>query len=179
MSSAMLKDNYLIELALNGNQQAYNQLITRYYRKIRLLIYNYVSEQATTHDLTQDVFFKVYQYLDHFKQDCQFSTWVYRITLNTIKNHFRNLAVRSECALDDIEQLPVDIINPESLIIGMELGQQVELAYDNLPMELQDCYCMYQFDGLSYLAISLQLECPIGTVRSRIFRARQLLRAAI
>ncbi|KTD14721.1 sigma-70 family RNA polymerase sigma factor [Legionella israelensis] len=179
VSSAECSDEQLADLAVNGNQNAYGILLSRYYKKIRLLINLYIREQATANDLTQDVFFKVYRCLHGFKQQSQFSTWVYRITLNTIKNHYRAIKLRAQCEFHYAHQNKTDNQSPENNAMGVELGQQIEQAFLKLPEKLQCCYGLHAIEGISYEEISNRMKCPVGTVRSRIYRARQLLKASI
>lgn len=173
------KDNQLIDFAVRGNQQAYSILTERHYRKIRLLIYLYVHESNIANDLTQDVFIRVYQYLPLFKKQCEFTTWLYRVALNTVKNYFRLVQKRQECVLDENEVIHDESYSPETISIGLELIQQIQYAFSKLPEGLRECYFLHAMDGKSYEEISKKLDCPLGTVRSRIFRARKLLKEAI
>lgn len=174
-------DEQLVVLAVNGNKKACGILLSRYYKKIRSLITLYIHEQATVNDLTQDVSFKIYLSLNHFKRHSQFSTWVYRITLNAVKNHYRAIKLRYqyEPHYNDTLQLNDANISPESHVIGVELGQQIERALAKLPTKLSCCYMLHTIEGISYEEISDRIQCPIGTVRSRIHRARQLIKALI
>jgi RNA polymerase sigma-70 factor, ECF subfamily len=164
-NTASYSDEDLVNLAQQGNRDAYN------------LLFN---DQASVNDLAQEVLLKVYRYLHYFKEKSQFSTWLYRITHNTIKNHYRSASTRTglESELVDNQEL-LSHQSPEYVLISIEFGEQLELAISMLADELRVCYGMHIFDGQTYEDIAKKMNCPIGTVRSRIFRARKLLMASI
>ena len=169
-------DEQLVCLAQDGNMDAYNILLGRYHHKIQKVIYFYINDTANVSDLTQEVFLKVYRYLDYFKEESLFSTWLYKITHNTIKNYFRTISTQ----LVSEEQYLMDQygtlgISPEHIVISMEFVKQIESAISRLSEELQQCYGLYILEGCTYEDIAKKMSCPIGTVRSRIFRARKLL----
>ncbi|CEG57039.1 sigma-70 family RNA polymerase sigma factor [Legionella fallonii] len=173
---ASYSDDQLVRLAQNGNSKAYNILLGRYHHKIQQIIYFYIHEQASVNDLSQEVLLKVYRYLDYFKEESSFSTWLYKITQNTIKNYFRAVNLRSDSEKQYVHQQYNSIGNsPEHALINIEFGEQIESAISRLSEELRICYGMYLFEGYSYEDIAKKMHCPIGTVRSRIFRARKLL----
>lgn len=169
-------DEYLVRLAQNGSDDAYNRLFERYLIKIRQVIYFNTRDEATMNDLVQEVLLKVFRYLSDFKEECLFSTWLYRIIHNIIKNHYRSLSLRADSEAQFAYDQPSLLgDSPEHLLIGMELTEQVELALSHLSEELRSCYGKYLFEGQTYEDIAKEMQCPIGTVRSRISRARKLL----
>lgn len=173
---SLLSDEHLITLAQNGNNQACNLLLERYNSKIHQIIHYYIYDQATVKDLTQEVLLKVYRHLHYFKEESQFSTWLYRIIQNTIKNYFRSSSLRSDSEAHFAnEQYTSPAVSPESLLMGVEFGTQIENAISKLSDDLRICYGLHTFDGQTYEDIARDMSCPIGTVRSRIFRARKCL----
>lgn len=173
-------DEDLVDLAQRGSKDAYNLLFARYNNKIQQIIYFHINDQSHVNDITQEVLIKVYRYLHYFKEKSQFSTWLYRITQNTIKNHYRSVSLRldSESKFAD-DQDYFTHQSPEYVLINIEFGEQIELAISMLSEELRVCYGMHIFDGQTYKDIAKKMDCPVGTVRSRIFRARKLLMASI
>jgi len=177
----MNKDNFhadeqLVQCAQQGEINAYNKLISRYKTKIYQIIYFNISDQANTNDLVQEVLLKVYRYLPYFKCNSLFSTWLYRIVHNTIKNHYRKVNLRLETELHYTNEQESTLINsPERLIMNYELSKKIETAIATLNDELRTCYDRHTFEGQSYKRIAKEMNCPIGTVRSRIYRARKLL----
>jgi len=169
-------DADLVRLAQNGNRQACNQLLARYNQKIKHVVSFHIDDHAHANDLAQDVLVKIVRYLPTFKEESVFSTWMYRITMNTIKNHFRSTNLRScsEARYANEQQGSV-YSSPEYHLMRMELDAFVETAVGQLSEELRLCYSMHLFEGQSYEAIAQKMQCPIGTVRSRIFRARKLI----
>lgn len=169
-------DEQLVTLAQVGNMNAYNMLLGRYHHKIQQIIYFYINDRTYVNDLTQEVLLKVYRYLEYFKEESSFSTWLYKITQNTIKNHIRAISLRLDSEAQFVnEQYSSLGISPEHLLINIEFGEQIESAISRLSKELQTCYGMHILEGYTYEDIAKKMHCPIGTVRSRIFRARKLL----
>lgn len=169
-------DEQLVGLAQGGNIHAYNMLLERYDRKIQQIIYFYINDHSNVNDLAQEVLLKVYRYLDYFKEESQFSTWLYKITQNTVKNYFRTISQRLDSEAQFInEQYSSPGNSPEYLLINIEFSEQIEAAIARLSDELRQCYGMHILEGHTYEDIAKKMHCPIGTVRSRIFRARKLL----
>lgn len=169
-------DKHLVSLAQQGNMHAYNLLFERYNSKILKIIYFQIHDHANLNDLAQDVLIKVFRYLPDFKEQSEFSTWLYKITKNTIKNHYRILDQRLEGEAQYLagnEDTFSD--SPERGAINLEFNEQLELALAALPEDLRTSYSLHTFEGQSYEDIAVEMNCPIGTVRSRIFRARKLL----
>jgi RNA polymerase sigma-70 factor (ECF subfamily) len=136
----------------------------------------YINDPANISDLAQEVLIKVYRYLDYFKEDSLFSTWLYKITQNTIKNYYRTISLRLDSEAQYIhDQYLSTNDSPEHILINMEFGEQIEAAVARLSEELRLCYGMHLLEGYTYEDIANKMHCPIGTVRSRIFRARKLL----
>ncbi|KTC93299.1 sigma-70 family RNA polymerase sigma factor [Legionella cincinnatiensis] len=173
-------DEDLVNLAQQGDKDAYNLLLSRYNNKIQQIINLHIQDRANVNDLVQEVLIKVYRYLQHFNEKSQFSTWLYRITKNTIKNHYRAANLRMDLEAEYADNyVPSAQLSPEYLLINIEFGEQLELAISTLSEELRICYGMHIIDGRSYEDIAKKMDCPVGTVRSRIFRARKLLMQSI
>lgn len=169
-------DEDLVILAQQGNKEAYNLLLSRYNNKIQQIINLHIQDRANVSDLAQEVLIKVYRYLQYFNEKSQFSTWLYRITQNTIKNHYRAANLRMDLEAEYADNYAPSVeLSPEYLLINSEFGEQLELAISTLSDELRMCYGMHILDGRSYEDIAKKMDCPVGTVRSRIFRARKLL----
>jgi len=175
-SRSAASDINLVHLAQQGNLEAYDRLLERHHQKIKQTIYFYVNDHAYVNDLVQEVFLKIFRHLSEFKHDCEFSTWMYRIIQNTIKNYFRalNLRLDSEAQFANEQSFSV-CSSPEYQLMNMELGDLVESAVAKLSEDLRLCYGMHIFEGQTYETIAQRMHCPIGTVRSRIFRARKLV----
>lgn len=172
----LYSDEHLVKLAQNGNTKAYNELFKRYHPKIQQMIYFYIHDRASVNDLEQEVLLKVFRHLHYFKEESQFSTWLYRIIQNTIKNHLRTMSLRLDSEAQFAkEQYSTTYRSPESQLMNRELGEQVESAISRLSEDLRLCYGMHIFEGKTYEDIAKKMHCPIGTVRSRIFRARKLM----
>lgn len=171
-----ITDQYLLKLARDGNQNAYNVLLERYHQKIRQMVYFYTNDFASANDLVQEVLIKVFQHVHEFKEDSTFSTWLYRITQNTIKNHIRATHLRTDSEARFAQEQSIACANsPEYELISMESAGLVDLAIEHLSEELRACYARHVFEGQTYDNIAQEMNCPIGTVRSRIFRARKLV----
>ncbi len=173
-------DEHLVGLAQNGDVTACNLLLERCRFKINQTIYFNINDRTLVNDLTQEVLLKVYRYLNYFNEESQFSTWLYRITQNTLKNHFRSVSLRldSEAQFVD-EQSEYHSQSPEHVAMNMEFNNRVVDEIAKLSNELRTCYGMHIFEGRSYEDIAKKMHCPIGTVRSRIFRARKLLMSSV
>lgn len=176
LANQKITDQSLVQLATKGSQKAYNLLLERYHQKIRQIICAYTHDSSSANDLAQEVLIKVFEHLHEFKQDSAFSTWLYRITQNTIKNHMRAVHIRTDSEARFAQEQKTSSANsPEYELIGLELGELLDLAVSQLSEELRDCYASYVVEGNTYEDIATQMHCPIGTVRSRIFRARKLV----
>ncbi|MCL5271900.1 MAG: sigma-70 family RNA polymerase sigma factor [Gammaproteobacteria bacterium] len=169
-------DKYLIELARNGNELAYNRLLERYNHKVQKIIAFYVNDRSYAKDLAQEVLLKVYRYLRYFKEESQFSTWLNKIIQNTIKNYYRSKTLQIDSEAHFVAEQNLTYNNsPEHQLINTEFSIQIENAISRLSEELKLCYGLHVFEGQRYEDIAKKLDCPIGTVRSRIYRARKLV----
>ena len=175
-NSISCSDNELVVLAQKGNRNAYTILFKRYSLKIHHIIGSRINDYTLANDLTQEVLLKIFRYLSQFKEESEFSTWVYRITQNTIKNHYRECQKQLDNCCEGIPVFEQTYqISPEMLLSYVELSKEFDKALAQLSEDLRTCFYKYEFDGLSYETISKEMNCPIGTVRSRIFRARKEL----
>ena len=177
-------DQELVERAQRGDKQAFGLLVEKYQRKLARLLSRFVRDPAEVEDVTQEAFIKAYRALPKFRGDSAFYTWLYRIGINTAKNYLMaagrraptSTGVDSEEAesLDEGEQLR-DINTPESLLLSREIGDTVNSTMESLPEELRTAIQLREIEGMSYEDIAQIMNCPIGTVRSRIFRAREAI----
>ena len=175
-------DDKLVKRAKKGDSRAFDLLVLKYQGRVAQLVSRYVSNAAEVEDVTQEAFIKAYRALPKFRGDSAFYTWLYRIAANAAKNHLVALSRRptTDLALDDSESYEVpgrlkDNESPDEVIMGLQLEAVISQAIDALPLELKAALTLREFDGLSYDEIAEVLECPIGTVRSRIFRAREAI----
>jgi RNA polymerase sigma-70 factor (ECF subfamily) len=173
-------DQQLVERAQKGDTRAFDLLVLKYQGRVANLVSRYVSNGAEVEDVTQEAFIKAYRALPKFRGDSAFYTWLYRIAANAAKNHLVALGRRpsSDQVIDEAEQFDLpgklkDHESPDAVLMGMELERTVNSAIDSLPEELRAALTLREFEGLSYEEIAEILSCPIGTVRSRIFRARE------
>jgi len=177
-------DQQLVERVQRGDKQAFGLLVDKYQRRLARLLSRFVRDPAEVEDVTQEAFIKAYRALPNFRGDSAFYTWLYRIGINTAKNYLMaarrraptSTSVDSEEAegLDEGEQLR-DINTPESLLLSREIGDTVNAAMQALPEELRTAIQLREIEGMSYEDIAQVMSCPIGTVRSRIFRAREAI----
>ena len=173
-------DQQLVERAQKGDTRAFDLLVLKYQGRVANLVSRYVSNAAEVEDVTQEAFIKAYRALPKFRGDSAFYTWLYRIAANAAKNHLVALGRRpsSDQVIDEAEQFDLpgklkDHESPDAVLMGIELEQAVNSAIDGLPDELKAALTLREFEGLSYEEIAEILSCPIGTVRSRIFGARE------
>lgn len=176
-------DQELVRRVQNGDKKAFDILVLRYQHKLVQLISRYIKDSGEALDIAQEAFIKAYRALPRFRGESAFYTWLYRIAINTAKNHLVARARRSsENVLDiqDAEQLEGsarlrDYATPEHLLLRDEIAHTVMQAIEDLPEELKVAITLREFDGLSYEEIAQTMNCPVGTVRSRIFRAREAI----
>jgi RNA polymerase sigma-70 factor (ECF subfamily) len=175
-------DQALVERAQAGDKRAFEQLVGKYQRKLGRLLSRFIRDQAEVEDVTQEAFIKAYRALPSFRGESAFYTWLYRIGINTAKNHLvargRRAPTSTEFDADEAEsfddaELLHDINTPERLLQSKQIGQTVNAAMEALPDELRNAIVLREIEGLSYEEIAVEMKCPIGTVRSRIFRARE------
>jgi len=181
--TASVTDKQLVARVQQGDRRAFDMLVLKYQHKILGLVARYVKDADEVQDVTQEAFIKAYRALPGFRGDSAFYTWLYRIAINTAKNHLVSRARRppgSDVDLEDAAYLdggePLrDSETPENQLFGDELRQVVGDALETLPDELRTAVTLREFDGLTYEEIAEVMECPVGTVRSRIFRARDAI----
>lgn len=181
-------DQVLVERAQGGDKRAFDQLVSKYQRKLGRLLSRFVRDSAEVEDVSQEAFIKAYRALPSFRGDSAFYTWLYRIGINTAKNYLVSQGRRAPTTtefdtdeaetFDDATQLR-DINTPESLLLTKQIGETINCAMDSLPEELRTAIVLREIDGMSYEEIAGIMDCPIGTVRSRIFRAREAVAAKL
>lgn len=180
-------DNILVARVRNGDKQAFNLLVAKYQYRIRSLVSRLVADPLEQEDIVQDAFIKAYRAIGRFRGDSAFYTWLYRIAVNTAKHHLVNAARRPP--MQDIDagdmapmRMPPRLVEnntPEMIRHNDQLVQTIKRAIDELPEELRQAITLRELEGLSYEDIAEAMNCPIGTVRSRIFRAREAIRQAM
>ena len=181
-------DQQLVERAQRGDKRAFELLVLKYQRKLGRLLSRFVRDPAEVEDVTQEAFIKAYRALPSFRGDSAFYTWLYRIGINTAKNYLVALGRRAPTTtgfdneeaegFEDAEQLR-DSNTPESELEGKEIAATVNRAMDALPADLRTAITLREIEGLSYEEIANVMNCPVGTVRSRIFRARDAIAAEL
>ena len=176
-------DQLLVERVRAGDKKAFDLLVLKYQQRIVKLIMRYVKDQSEALDVAQEAFLKAYRAMPKFRGDSAFYTWMYRIAINTAKNHIvaaRRRPLDHSTDISEPEEFDwharmQDHDSPERQAIGDELRETVESAIANLPDDLRTAIILREVDGLSYDEIAQVMECPVGTVRSRIFRAREAI----
>lgn len=181
-------DQKLVEKAQGGDKYAFDLLVSKYQRKLGRLLSRFIRDPAEVEDVTQEAFIKAYRALPSFRGDSAFYTWLYRIGINTAKNYLvsqsRRAPTTTEFDTDEAETFEDgdqlrDINTPESVLLSKQIGETVNAAMDALPEELRIAIVLREIEGLSYEEIAQIMNCPIGTVRSRIFRAREAVAAKL
>jgi RNA polymerase sigma-70 factor (ECF subfamily) len=181
--SSQQSDQQLVERVQRGDKRAFDLLVLKYQHKIFGLISRYLRDTSEIQDVAQEAFIKAYRALPNFRGDSAFYTWLYRIAINTAKNHLMSKSRRPPGTDIDVEDAQYfegdsplrDIENPENTLYAEELKQVVASAMKKLPENLCTAVTLREFEGLSYEDIADVMECPVGTVRSRIFRAREAI----
>ncbi len=176
-------DQALVERAQQGDKRAFDLLVRKYQHKIVKLISRYVSDPNEALDVAQEAFIKAYRALPNFRGDSAFYTWLYRIAINTAKNWLVSKGRRppeADVTAEDAEQLEGggslrDYDTPDQLLARDEVERAVYQAIDELPHDLRTAITLREMEGMSYEEIAKAMECPVGTVRSRIFRAREAI----
>ncbi len=183
-------DAMLVERTVAGDQKAYELLVIKYQRRIQRLIGRMVRDVDLVEDIAQETFIRAYRALAQFRGDAQFYTWLYRIAVNTAKKALMELkrdptvSENSFKSADDDETSPLEneltsSETPEALLASKEIAVMVNAAMEALPEELRQAITLREIEGLSYEEIAEVMNCPIGTVRSRIFRAREAISAKV
>jgi RNA polymerase sigma-70 factor (ECF subfamily) len=176
-------DGELVKRAQGGDKRAFDLLVSKYQHRVIKLVGRYVHEPADALDVVQDSFLKAYRALPQFRGESAFYTWIYRIAVNTAKNFLVSASRRplSTTRDDDfgepmsLEELQPSLETPEHLFISDEIRSVIVETMESLPHELREALTLREIDGMSYEQIADVMECPIGTVRSRIFRAREAI----
>ena len=177
-------DQQLVERAQRGDKRAFELLVEKYQRKLARLLSRLIRDAGEVEDVTQEAFIKAYRALPSFRGDSAFYTWLYRIGINTAKNYLvamgRRAPTSTEVGAEEAEgyeggELLRDINTPESLLLSKEIAGTVNAAIEALPEELRSAIQLRELEGMSYEEIAKLMDCPIGTVRSRIFRAREAI----
>lgn len=176
-------DKALVQRVKQGDRSAFDLLVAKYQHKILNLIMRYVKDPSEAMDVAQEAFIKAYRAVPSFRGDSAFYTWIYRIAINTAKNHLvaaRRRPASLDFDLSDSEAFEPfaalrDIDSPEHLALTDEIGEVINQAVEDLPDELRTAILLREIEGMSYEEIAQTMDCPVGTVRSRIFRAREAI----
>ncbi len=180
-------DQQLVDRVFKGNKHAFDLLVLRYQHRILALVSRFIRDQSEVEDVCQEAFIKAYRALPKFRGDSAFYTWLYRIAINTAKNHMVTKGRRPpgtdvDLGDADLAELPAELVDngsPEENLSSNELHLLINNAIEELPEDLRTAFTLREFGGLSYEEITQIMDCPVGTVRSRIFRAREALDAVI
>jgi RNA polymerase sigma-70 factor, ECF subfamily len=177
-------DQQLVERAQRGEKHAFELLVSKYQRKLARLLSRFIRDPTEVEDVTQEAFIKAYRALPSFRGDSAFYTWLYRIGINTAKNYLVAMGRRAPTTTDidseeaegfeDGDQLR-DLNTPENEMMSRQVAETVNQTLEELPEELRTAITLREIEGLSYEDIANIMACPIGTVRSRIFRAREAI----
>jgi RNA polymerase sigma-70 factor (ECF subfamily) len=176
-------DQLLVERVQAGDKRAFDLLVKKYQHKIIGLISRYIYDHHEAMDVAQEAFIKAYRALPNFRGDSAFYTWLYRIAINTAKNHLVARGRRPPDTDVDAEDAQYfesdsdlrDIENPENALYKDELQRAINQVLEKLPEDLRVALTLREFEGMSYEEIAQVMDCPVGTVRSRIFRAREAI----
>lgn len=171
-------DRELMERARAGERAAFDQLVERYQRRLLRLVLRLLRDQAEAEDVVQEAFLRAYRALPRFRGDAAFYTWLYRIALNGARNAILRRRQRGGPQGVTAPQLPApvgEIGTPESMLLSKQVMQTIDAAMDALPLDLRTAIVLREIEGLSYEEIAQVMACPLGTVRSRIFRARETI----
>jgi RNA polymerase sigma-70 factor, ECF subfamily len=175
-------DQQLVERVQSGDKRAFDLLVNKYQRKLGRLLSRFIRDPSEVEDVTQEAFIKAYRALPGFRGDSAFYTWLYRIGINTAKNHLVAMGRRAPTSTgldaEEAESLESgtqlrDLNTPENQLMSKQVGETVNQTLQELPEELRTAITLREIEGLSYEEIATVMDCPVGTVRSRIFRARE------
>ncbi len=181
-------DQQLVERVQRGDKRAFDLLVIKYQRKLGRLLSRFIRDPSEVEDVTQEAFIKAYRALPNFRGDSAFYTWLYRIGINTAKNHLvamgRRAPTSTEMDAEEAENLESgdqlrDLNTPENQMMSRQVGDTVNQTLQELPEELRTALTLREIEGLSYEEIATAMQCPVGTVRSRIFRAREAVAAKL
>jgi RNA polymerase sigma-70 factor (ECF subfamily) len=176
-------DEDLVLRVQQGDRSAFDLLVIKYQHKIIQLVNRYVKDPSEAQDVAQEAFIKAYRALGNFRGDSAFYTWLYRIAINTAKNYLVSRSRRSSDYQVDIQDAEAienapqlqGMETPERLLLNQEIIDTIKTAIEKLPEEMRTAIMLREFEGMSYEEIATAMDCPVGTVRSRIFRAREAI----
>jgi RNA polymerase sigma-70 factor (ECF subfamily) len=176
-------DHQLVLRVQKGDKRAFDLLVLKYQYKLQAIVGRFIRDADEVADVTQEAFIKAYKALPKFRGESQFYTWLYRIAINTAKNHLVSKSRRpanTDIDIEDAEQFAnndklIDEASPESSLMTDELSAIIKNSLRALPEDLRTALTLREFEGMSYEDIAVVMDCPVGTVRSRIFRAREFL----
>lgn len=182
MTTERESDQLLVERAQAGDRGAFDVLVVKYHRRLTRLLKRMVRDPAEAEDVVQETFIKAYRALRFFRGDAAFYTWLYRIAVNTARHYLASVmhktsatAAQSREHVHALEEQLRDNDTPESVLASKQIALTVSAAMEALPTELRVTIVLRELEGLSYEEIALLMDCPLGTVRSRIFRAREVI----
>ena len=176
----MENDINIINLVKKGDVKAFDILVVKYQDRLVYSVYKFCNDFELAQDIAQEAFAKAFRNIDKFRGDSSFYTWIYRIAINTAKNYFSNKSRGAETYNEDIldnalSDMSLNSDNPETLLAAEEMKDAINQAFQDLPDEIRSTLSLREYDGLSYEEIAKVQNCPIGTVRSRIFKGRELI----
>jgi RNA polymerase sigma-70 factor, ECF subfamily len=181
-------DQRLVERVQRGDKRAFDLLVVKYQRKLFRLLSRLIRDPAEIEDVAQEAFIKAYRALPNFRGESAFYTWLYRIAINTAKNHLvaqgRRAPTQTEAEIEDAENFDDGELlrsedTPDRMLLSKQVAEAVNRAIEQLPAELRTAIVLRELEGLTYEEIAASMNCPIGTVRSRIFRAREAVAAEL
>lgn len=182
-----MKENALVKLAVEGDKAAFAILMLKYQGRISNVVSRYANNQSEIFDISQESFFKAYKAMAGFRGESSFYTWLYRIAMNTAKNNLERKKMRFvdvDVNAVDVRKTPMsfqssDFSPPEEVLIQEELGLIISQAIEQLPEKLRTPFILFENEGHSYIEIAQIMSCPIGTVRSRLYRARKKIESQL
>ena len=175
----------LVRRAKKGDYTAFDLLVLKYQSRVIATAFKFVKEKQLAEDIAQEAFIKSYKSIDSFREESSFYTWVYRITVNTAKNYLVSSKRRDEVVISDLSQddsfypEKLDIDSPQEILKASELRDLIFETLSSLGEETRTALSLREFDGLSYEQIAEIVQCPVGTVRSRIFRGREIIEEVV
>ena len=178
-------DLSLVRRAKKGDYRAFDLLVLKYQSRVIATAFKFVKEKQLAEDIAQEAFIKSYKSIDSFREESSFYTWVYRITVNTAKNYLLSSKRRDEVVISDLSQddsfypEKLDIDSPQEILKASELRDLIFETLSSLGEETRTALSLREFDGLSYEQIAEIVQCPVGTVRSRIFRGREVIEEVV
>ena len=176
-------DHQLVLRVQKGDKRAFDLLVLKYQYKLQAIVGRFIRDADEVADVTQEAFIKAYKAMPKFRGESKFYTWLYRIAINTAKNHLVSKSRRpanTDIDIEDAQQFPnneklIDEASPENMLVKDEISAMIKNSLRALPEDLRTALTLREFEGMSYEDIAVAMDCPVGTVRSRIFRAREFL----